>query len=43
MRSPLTKCKTEELTAIAFLKEACQQEGKYNVLFASIIEPYLPS
>lgn len=34
---------TQGLNAIVLLKEACQQEGKYNVLFTSIIEPDLPS
>jgi hypothetical protein len=43
MRSPLTQCKTEELTAIALLKEACQQEDKYSAFACICIEPYLPS
>jgi len=43
MRSPLTQCKTEELIAIALLKEACQQEGKYSVFAHIYIESYFPS
>jgi hypothetical protein len=42
MRSPLTQCKIEGLIAIALLKEACQQEGKYNVLFTSILSLIFP-
>jgi hypothetical protein len=34
---------TQGLNAIAFLKEACQQEGKYSVFTHIRIEPYLPS
>ncbi len=34
---------TQGLNAIALLKEACQQEGKYSVFAHIYIEPDLPS